>query len=82
MVNLSDVVLSINGIGYDELARTSVLNITNTTGIAEMEEGKLKMEDTSDVVYDLSGRRIQSSILNRQSQKGIYIVNGKKVVVK
>ena len=35
------------------------------------------------VIYDLSGRRVQSSILNPQSQKkGLYIVNGKKTIVK
>ena len=34
-------------------------------------------------VYDLSGRRInsQSSILNSQLKKGVYIVNGKKVLL-
>lgn len=33
-------------------------------------------------IYDLTGRRVQSSILNLQSKKGIYIVNGQKVAVK
>ena len=39
----------------------------------------------SDVVYYLSGRKINSSRFTLQSslnKKGIYIVNGKKVVVK
>ena len=39
----------------------------------------------SDVVYDLSGRKINSSRFTLQSslnKKGIYIVNGKKVVVR
>jgi len=33
-------------------------------------------------VYDLSGRKINSqcSILNSQLKKGLYIVNGKKVL--
>jgi hypothetical protein len=39
------------------------------TGIAETESGNLKTE-----MYDLSGRRVQSA------QKGIFIVNGKKVI--
>ena len=35
-------------------------------------------------VYDLSGRRINSqlSTLNSQLKKGVYIVNGKKVLIK
>lgn len=39
------------------------------TGIAETESGNMKTE-----MYDLSGRRVQSA------QKGIFIVNGKKVI--
>ena len=54
-----------------------------TTGIAEIEKGKLKIENS---VYDQQGRRVgQSSIFNSQSsilKKGLYIVNGKKVMVK
>ena len=40
------------------------------TGILETENGNVKTENC----YDLSGRRVQ------KAQKGIYIVNGKKVV--
>ena len=53
-----------------------------TTGIREMEDGKWKMENGS---YDLQGRRVESSIFNSQSsirKKGVYIVNGKKKVIK
>lgn len=42
------------------------------TGITETENGLVKTENT--VVYDLAGRRVQGA------QKGIFIVNGKKVV--
>ena len=42
------------------------------TGITETENGNVKPENTE--VYDLSGRRVQGA------QKGIFIVNGKKVV--
>ena len=56
---------------------------SESTGIAEIENGKLKIENS---VYDLQGRRVgQSSIFNSQSsilKKGLYIVNGKKVMVK
>ena len=53
-----------------------------TTGIREMEDGKWKMENGS---YDLQGRRVESSIFNSQSsilKKGVYIINGKKKVIK
>lgn len=42
------------------------------TGITETENGNVNAENT--VVYDLAGRRVQGA------QKGIFIVNGKKVV--
>ena len=51
-------------------------------GIREIEDGKWKMENGS---YDLQGRRVESSIFNSQSsirKKGVYIVNGKKKVIK
>ena len=53
-----------------------------TTAIREIEDGKWKMENGS---YDLQGRRVESSIFNSQSsilKKGVYIVNGKKTVIK
>lgn len=43
------------------------------TGISRISNGPRTMDET----YDLSGRRIA-----RQPQRGIYIVNGKKVVIK
>ena len=42
------------------------------TGITETENGKVNAENNE--VYDLAGRRVQGA------QKGIFIVNGKKVV--
>ena len=53
---------------------------TTAVGIAEMEDGRWRMED--EVIYDLSGRRVQSPIFNLQSKKGVYIMNGRKVLVK
>ena len=44
----------------------------NLTGIEEI----LDNESNSGVIYDLSGRRVENPV------KGIYIVNGKKVLVK
>jgi hypothetical protein len=51
-------------------------------GIREIENGRLKMENGG---YDLQGRRMEPSIFNSQSsirKKGVYIVNGKKIVIK
>jgi hypothetical protein len=46
--------------------------------------GNVNFNRNHDAVYDLSGRKINSqhSTLNSQLNKGIYIVNGKKVMVK
>ncbi len=44
-----------------------------TTGIEAVDS---EAEAGSDVIYDLSGRRVA------KAQKGVYIVNGKKVVIK
>ena len=44
-----------------------------TTGISRIENGELKVENS---VYDLQGRRMT------KPTKGLYIVNGKKVIMK
>jgi hypothetical protein len=46
-------------------------------GIGEIQNSKFKIQNEADVVYDLSGR-----IVNSQLKKGIYINNGKKIFVK
>ena len=63
------------------LSDLSKMFFSTTSGIQQMENGELKMENTP--VYDLSGRKIinQSSSL-KTLPKGIYIVGGRKVVVK
>lgn len=48
-------------------------DMTGTTGIQEVES---KSNETRTVVYNLNGQRIS------QPAKGLYIVNGKKVIVK
>lgn len=58
-------------------SNVKVFNIVendDATGIVEVEKTNNKPETT--VIYDLSGRRVNVA------QKGIYIINGKKVVVK
>lgn len=52
-------------------------NSSTTTGIAEIEDGRWKTEDS---VYDLQGRRLKSQISKLKPQ--IIIVNGKKVVIR
>lgn len=49
-----------------------------TTGIAEMGDRRWKMEDGQ--YYDLQGRRIANG--QKPTGKGLYIVNGKKFVIK
>ena len=53
------------------------------TGISLMEDGRSQMEDG--VIYNLAGQRLDNSqftIHNSQLKRGIYIVNGKKIMVK
>jgi hypothetical protein len=55
------------------------------SAIEEIEDGKLKIENSDGAVYDLQGRRMESSIFNSQSsikKKGVYIQNGTKIVNK
>ena len=50
------------------------------TGIKDIEHSTLNIEH---LVYDLSGRRVgnsQLSTVNSQLKKGVYIVNGKKLL--
>lgn len=54
-------------------ARAFYLFGDETTGISLTENSELRTENA---VYDLQGRRVA------QPQKGLYIVNGKKVVIK
>ncbi|MBQ8656601.1 MAG: starch-binding protein [Prevotella sp.] len=56
-----------------EAGATARFDDGQTTGIFKIENGQLNIEDG---VYDLSGRRVE------HPTKGIYIVNGRKVVIK
>jgi hypothetical protein len=59
---------------YETELVESILTVGNATptGINEV----LTSQNTTNVVYDLQGRRVQNA------SKGLYILNGKKVVVK
>ena len=54
----------------------------DTDGYTSIENVRVKSEKSTDAIYDLSGRKVNSqlSTLNSQLKKGIYIVNGRKVV--
>jgi hypothetical protein len=54
-------------------ARMAVVFNDETTGISQIENGEWRMKNS---VYNLRGQRVA------QPQKGLYIVNGKKVIVK
>ena len=57
-------------------ARSFVLDLGDeTTGLEMMSDGRGKM---SDVWYDMQGQKLQG----KPTAKGVYIVNGKKVVIK
>lgn len=46
-----------------------------TDGLTEMKNGGMKSDRSTDVIYDLSGRKV-----NVHCKPGIYIIDGKKVV--
>ena len=66
--------------GGSAAVRQFVLNFgdSETTGIISIENGKWKIENEADAWYDLSGRRLNG----KPTQKGLYINNGRKVVIK
>lgn len=59
-------------IAQGSAARMLVFRFGTVTGITETENGNVETENSP--IFDLSGRRVQ------KAQKGIFIVNGKKVV--
>lgn len=52
---------------------------TTPTGIAEMNKGT---NSGKTEIYDLSGRRVSVSSSSSVLQKGVYIINGRKVAVR
>ena len=49
-----------------------------TTGIISIENGKLKIENDADAWYTIDGRKLSG----KPTQRGIYINNGKKTIIK
>ncbi len=61
---------------------TMVFGDGETTGVKAIDNGQLTIDNS---VYDLQGRRVgnsQFTIDNSQLKKGLYIVNGRKYLVK
>ena len=69
--------LKVNGNGNPQSIqfRHSIDGGAETTGI---NESLVNSEEVNSVWYDLNGRRLQG----KPSQKGVYIKNGKKIVIK
>ena len=77
MVDLKDMVLSIDGVGYEMPDRSSTLVINGTDGIV-----MIKATEIVDI-YTLDGRKVRSSVSDTSDlPKGVYIVNGRKKVMK
>jgi hypothetical protein len=50
----------------------------NSTGIRRITNDELQM---TNVVYDIQGRRVSEFVIrNSELKKGLYIVNGKKII--
>jgi len=67
----------------DAVTAVAINGIADITAIDEVFADELKAKPTNGAVYDMSGRKVAD---NQQSMgklnKGIYIVNGKKIVIK
>ena len=53
-------------------------DVVTTTGIQEV---RRQMSDGSYKIYDLQGRRISQMPSSGRPQKGLYIVNGRKIII-
>ena len=61
--------------GLSEASEAVEVTVSGTTGINEIQDSGLRVQ-SSEVFYNLSGQRVA------QPAKGLYIVNGKKVIMK
>ena len=68
---------------FDRTTSSLAIGFDETTGIKSLTLTPAPIGEGSDVIYDLQGRRIgQWSTLNSQLRPGLYIINGKKVIIK
>ena len=63
-----------------EMIDSLIKNMESADGIEEVNNERMKSEKS---IYDLSGRQIVNrKSLNSKLPRGVYIINGKKVLVK
>lgn len=69
-----------NELGFDFHIINNIMY--DTDGYTSIENERVKSEKTTEDIYDLSGRKVNSqpSTLNSQLKKGLYIVGNKKMV--
>ena len=68
---------------FDRTTSSLAIGFDETTGIKSLTLTHAPIGKGNDVIYDLQGRRIgQWSALNSQLRPGLYIINGKKVIIK
>ena len=79
--NITDGILKfgIRANGFFKADDFQLTFLGDQTGIETVHSSQVTVHN--DAIYDLSGRRIVK-LSNRQLPKGIYIVNGKKVVIR
>lgn len=76
-IGLSEMVLSIGGVAYEQASTTSTVNILSATAVE-----RIIAENPADV-YSVSGRKVRQNAKTLKGlPTGVYIVNGRKVVVK
>lgn len=68
---------------FDRTVSSLAIGFDETTGIKSLTLTPAPIGKGNDVIYDLQGHRIgQWSALNSQLRPGLYIINGKKVIIK
>ncbi len=68
---------------FDRTVTSLAIGFDETTGIKSLTLTPAPIGKGNDAIYNLQGRRIgQWSALNSQLRPGLYIINGKKVIIK
>ncbi len=66
------------------ISSVAINGIADITAIDEVFADEMKAKPTNGIIYDISGRKVGdiSNLNSSTLTKGIYIVNGKKIVIK
>lgn len=82
-VNLSDVVLSINGVGYEMPDLVTPLTVQEYIEPPIPDDIQLLQSDTLFDIYTIAGTKVRSNATSIDNlPRGIYIVNGQKVIIR